>query len=298
GLLAVGGATGGDEGPLGVAGRAGVVGDEVVGAGGAHHDGVEVAVVLAADPGPEQVGVPRGDDRDRAVPPGVLHAFGQLGAEGRRPDEEEIAEAQVHHLGAVVDDPVDAGVGVLDGDAAAGVGDLGHHEFGVGGDAGHADAVVLVGGDDAGDVRAVAHVVLARPSAVLGVALRLEATGVGHDLPGQVLVFEVHAGVDDADLHVAAGGAGPRRGGPDLHQVPLFGEARIVGGAGGAEGEATDEADGGDVHQKRLSHHRRRIPAGGSAKTDRAPAVYHHPPSREQPPPSPGWTRGIVVFAS
>src|SRR5205807_4127724 len=61
-FVAVGGAAGGDDGPLGVAGGAGVVGDEVVGPGGADDQGVEVAVVLAADPGAEEVGVPGGDD--------------------------------------------------------------------------------------------------------------------------------------------------------------------------------------------------------------------------------------------
>ena len=128
-LVPVGGAAGSEDGPLGVARGAGVVGDEVVGAGGADDKSVEVAVVLAADAGAEDVGVARGDDRNGALLPGVLDALGEAGPEGGRPDEQEITEAQVHHPGAVVDDPADAGVGVVDGDAAARVGHLGHHQL-------------------------------------------------------------------------------------------------------------------------------------------------------------------------
>ena len=64
-------------------------------------------------PSAEQVGVPGRDDGDGALRPGVLDAVGHARCRTWPCDEDRVAQAQVHDLGAVVDDPADPGVDVL-----------------------------------------------------------------------------------------------------------------------------------------------------------------------------------------
>src|SRR5207245_120576 len=59
-----------------------------------------------------------------------------------------------------------------------------------------------------------------------------------HHLALQVHVVEVGARVDDADPDTGSRRAGPRRWGPYLGQVPLLGEAGVVGRPGaGSDGQ-------------------------------------------------------------
>src|SRR5581483_766076 len=229
GLLGVGGTARGGHRPLGPAGRRGVAGRLVVGAGGADDDGVHVAVVRALEPEAGGVRVAGGDDRDGTVAPGVVDPFLQFVLADQEVEQlGRIAERQVDDLGAVVDDPLDPAdhVGPLAG--ALGPERLGHHEHGTGGDAGDALAVVGDGGGDTADVRAVALVVLGAALALGLVAAGADAAGRGHDLAGEVLVGEVDAGVDDPDAHAGAGRARPRLLGADVAERPLVLEERVV----------------------------------------------------------------------
>src|SRR5581483_4731112 len=257
---------GGQDGPLGVAGGARVVGDLVVVAGGPDDERVHVPVLRAADAGAEQVVVARGDDRHRAVLPGVLHALGELGAHGGGDHEHGAAEAQVDDLGAVVDDPLDAGddVGLVGGGALE---DLGHDQPGVGGDPGDALPVVLHGGDDPGDVGAVAEVVLGRAGALQGVAVGVEAARRLDDLAGEVLVAEVDAGVDDADLHAGARRLGPGGRGADGLEAPLPVELGVVAGLGRRRGggHQGEPGENGDDTTPAGWHHLRPLGSGSAA---------------------------------
>ena len=130
------------------------------------------------------------------------------------------------------DDPEDPGPDIGDRAAVVAVEDLGHHEGGVGSHAGDAAPVVAPGGGDAGDVGAVATVVPPRAAAPIRVAAGADAAGVGHDLAGQVLVVEVDAGVDDADLHPGPGRLRPGGRGADGLESPLPVELGVVAGVG------------------------------------------------------------------
>src|ERR1041384_8228109 len=109
----------------------------------------------------------------------------------------------------MVHDPLDAGGDVGPVPGALGVHGLGHNQLRVGRHARDAFAVVLGGGDDPAHMGAVALVVLGAARALGLVTVRPDATGRLHDLAGEVLVFEVDAGVDDADPYAGAGAAGP-----------------------------------------------------------------------------------------
>src|SRR5581483_12450918 len=105
---------------------------------------------------------------------------------------------------------------------------VGHVEPRRGRHAHDADAVVLVGGDDAGHVRAVTLDVLAAVAAVRRVTAVVAARDGGRDATGEIGVGEVDAGVDDADAHVGAGAGRPRRRSLDLLDVPELREGGIV----------------------------------------------------------------------
>ena len=187
------------------------------------------AVVRGAEA--EEVAVAGGEDGHRTVRPRVLDAVGKRVVAEQTGQEGDVApEAQVDNLGAMVDDPMDAGIDVVDRPAAAAVEDLGHDELGAGSDTGDADPVVGRRCRPA-HVGAVAVVVHRRR-----VLTAPDAVGEAHDLARQILMTGVDTSVDDADPNAGARGPGPRRGRADLMHVPLG--ARQISGRAGPPGRA------------------------------------------------------------
>src|SRR5262249_52057993 len=130
---------------------------------------------------------------------------------------------------AVLGGPTDA-VGDVRGRApTVGVQDLHGHEARVEGDAGGADAVVRRLRDRAGDVRAVALI-------VVRVLVRGDEVPAGDALGvGEIAALVVRtvrlardAGVDDGDRHTAARREVPRARRADALHVPLLFHERVV----------------------------------------------------------------------
>jgi hypothetical protein len=106
-----------------------------------------------------------------------------------------------------------------------GVEHLEGHHFGPPGHAGDADAVVAHGGQDAGDMGAVAVI-------ILRVIVLIDEVIAGQEVAGQVRVPRVHAGIHQGNDHGIALGLLPGGGHADLPHVPLPPPGRVIGFAG------------------------------------------------------------------
>ena len=260
-----GGAVVGGEREL-VAARGVADGDDVVErvARGVEARDVHVGGGVAGGGDEDDAGVARGGER------GELR-IGKAGAAG-------LAVAGVDDVRAVADGVVHAAGDVGDGAAAGGGENFHGHDLDFPRDAGDGEAVVADGADGAGDVGAVAVVV--GGAAGLGTVHEARAVGVAEsrrrvapEVGGDVLMVEVHAGIDDGDddvgrivneiprgggLDVGPGDAGglagvfhrPERAVEELGIVGLGGNvADVIGldelvAAGGAEAR---ERGGGGV---------------------------------------------------
>ena len=105
--------------------------------------------------------MPSGDHRDGTAGPRVLERAVE-GLGGRRGRTGTVTDADIDDLGAVVDEPPDAGGDVIDLAVLSPVEDLGDDEVGARCDAGDADPVAGRRRGDAGDERSVTTVVLSR----------------------------------------------------------------------------------------------------------------------------------------
>ena len=130
-----------------------------------------------------------------------LQACGLLGI-GRTPVHPRIHRVRVvNNVHAVAGRPHERAGHVLGVDELLGVGGLDRHEGSIRRDAVDADPVV-VGGDNAGDVRAVEVVVTPTPVLLGGDAVGRARHGASLvHAPGQVRVHVVDTRVDDADTH-------------------------------------------------------------------------------------------------
>ena len=171
---------------------------------------------------------------DRAVDGLDDHALRGVGAaEGGRPAHEGAVDrvAVVRHVDAVVgrpDEGADDGVREEHVGRPAPRARLDDRELHVGRDADDALAVRL-GGDDAGDVRPVAGVVVPRRLVAVRLAADARDAALEVDVVVQVRMARVDAGVDDADEHLRA----PARdlvgvGSLDAPRVPLQRRERIA----------------------------------------------------------------------
>lgn len=168
--------------------------------------------------------VARGGDDDDALREGVLHGV------VHRQARERAAEAQVHHLRAVVGGEADALGDVRHGSEALPAQHLHGHERRAGREAG--DALPVVGGlrDRAGDVRPV-PVVVGGDGVLPGEVPPRDAARareIAHAREGR-LVVAGDTRVDDGDGDARAAGEVPRPLGAHPREVPLILEARIVG---------------------------------------------------------------------
>ena len=166
------------------------------------------------------------------------------------------APGVVHHPSAHERGVFDGGDGVGGVAAAAVIEKFERHDAHLPADAGHADAVVALGADGAGAMRAVVmvvHRIAIKIREVVAVEVVHEAVvvivdavardfaGVDPDVVGQVGMGVIHAGVDDGDDHIAAAGVeipgggrinvrvGRAAGLPGVVHSPEFAEAGIVG---------------------------------------------------------------------
>ena len=204
----------------------------------------------------------RGRELQRVAVLGLVAGGGDrqhVGEEGeveraRRGAVEAVAgEAEVDHVGAVADRRDEPAHDVREPEGAV---DRGAHRqhLGCAGDALAADAVAVLGGDQAGDEGAVA----VRVAHVAGAAGGVEG---GPDVRVQVGMGDVHAGVDDRHAAPrAAAGRRERRGGADLVVGPRVADAAWPGSgaskgsaAGSRRAVALDVGDAGVASQRRAS---------------------------------------------
>jgi hypothetical protein len=202
-VVAVGGGDGEDAGEGGGVGQLLLAGSAVV-AGGGDHDGAFVDGVL---------------DGSLQVRAGLEGLGGVLG--------------DVDDVGAVLDCVVD-GVGHgARGAAALGVVLADGDDGGLGGDADEAGAGDGAGGDDAGDLGAVADGVVGAVAAGGDVVL---AADVGVDGLPELAVVVVDAGVDDGDLDAGAAGVLPHLVEEETLEGPGLtrdvGATEVAGGVG------------------------------------------------------------------
>ncbi|CAO0829925.1 hypothetical protein SMICM17S_02395 [Streptomyces microflavus] len=245
---------GGEAGAVvGAVAAAGDGGDHVHAGGGDADEAAALGEVRAF-----VVPVGGGDGEDALVRGGVgrLHVAAHAVVARRGDDHDVLGQGVVHRLlqercglkgvGGVLGDVDDVGLrrvgGVADGlgqglrrSVAVGVVLLDRDDRRVGGEAGEAGALRLAGGDDAGNLGAVAHRVR---GAVLLAAFELPAVGVLEVLPHQVAarldvhgagelgVLHVDAGVDDGHPYPLPGGLLPQFVHEDALQRP--GAARVL----------------------------------------------------------------------
>ena len=159
-----------------------VAGDPAGAVGGADDDGVEVAVVLAAEPA--RPVVPGRQHGDRPLAPGVVDG----GPQGRPLDavqhEVGVAQAEVDHPRAMVDRPADAQVHVLGPTLAVRRQHPGHDDPRVRGHRRHPPAVAGPRGDDAADQGPVTRRV--RRGGPVGADRAGDAVGGQRHLAGQI----------------------------------------------------------------------------------------------------------------
>ena len=132
-------------------------------------------------------------------------------------------EAQVDHSGALLDRPLDAGDLIAQITAAIVAQDLAVEDLRARRDAGQTVAVVLVGGDDARDVRAV-------PEDVGSARRRRGEVLRGDDPTSQVFMCCQHSGIQHGHLDPVAVGHVPRGRRADRVEAPAHRVAPARGG--------------------------------------------------------------------